>query len=126
MTTTDTDREATVAVQCTVPEYQRQEWEQHAEDLDMSLSEFLRCMTQAGRNGFTAQSNEASTESNQTRNSTEIVEFDLLAFIREHGPIDWDDIMTALEADVETYLNSLQTDGSVVYSGQAGGYVVTE
>lgn len=126
MTTTDTDREATVAVQCTVPEYQRQEWEQHADDLDMSLSEYLRCMTQAGRNGFTAQSDDTSTASDQAENSTEIVEFDLLAFIRERGPTDWDDVMTALEADVEESLNSLQTDGVVVYSGQAGGYVVSE
>lgn len=126
MTSSDTNSDASVAVQCTVPEYQRREWEQHAEDLDMSLSEFLRCMTQAGRNGFTDQSTASPTTPEQTSNTNAAIEFDLLSLIRENGPIDWDAVMTEIESTVEETLNNLQAEGSVVYSGKAGGYTVTE
>lgn len=43
------DAEESVAVKTTVPAYQRDEWDQHADELGMSRSEFLRCMVQAGR-----------------------------------------------------------------------------
>ncbi len=128
MTTMRDNGDATVAVQCTVPEYQRREWEQHADELDMSLSEFIRCMTQAGRNGFTDQPTASTPEqtTEQTIDSNGVLEFDLLAFIQEHGPTDWDDVLAALESDIEEALNSLQKDGPVVYNGRAGGYTVTD
>lgn len=126
MTTTDTQDDATVAVQCTVPEYQRREWEQHADELNMSLSEFLRCMTQAGRNDFNTQSTESPTTPNQTSDLNATIEFDLLSLIREHEPINWETVMAELESEVEKTLNTLQANGSVVYSGKAGGYTVTE
>jgi len=45
----DTER---VTVRTYVPKYQRDEWDDHAEDLDMSRSEFIRTMVQAGRRTF--------------------------------------------------------------------------
>ena len=45
----DTSR---VVVQTYVPAYQREEWDDHAEALDMNRSEFVRTMVQAGRRGF--------------------------------------------------------------------------
>ena len=44
-----TDR---VSVKTYVPAYQRAEWDDHADELDMSRSEFVRTMVQAGRRGF--------------------------------------------------------------------------
>src|SRR6056297_3482271 len=35
-----------------VPAYQKASWQDHADDLDMSQSEFVRTMVQAGRRGF--------------------------------------------------------------------------
>ncbi len=49
--TTDKDEER-VAITAYVPEYQREQWKGHANELEMSLSEFVRTMVQAGRKGF--------------------------------------------------------------------------
>jgi len=46
---TDTSR---VVVKTYVPAYQCEEWDDHAEDLGMSRSEFVKSMVQAGRRGF--------------------------------------------------------------------------
>lgn len=45
----DTSR---VAVKTYVPAYQKEAWAAEAEELDMSQSEFVRTMVQAGRRGF--------------------------------------------------------------------------
>lgn len=41
-------------VKTTVPAPQKQTWADHADELDMSLAEYLRCMTQAGRSKIEA------------------------------------------------------------------------
>ena len=40
------------SVRTYLPEYQKAKWEEHAEELGMSRSEFVRTMVQAGRRGF--------------------------------------------------------------------------
>lgn len=35
-----------------IPAYQKEEWKEHADELGMSQSEFIRCMVQAGRKVF--------------------------------------------------------------------------
>lgn len=47
----DVDTERT-CVQTYVPAYQREIWTDHADELEMSRSEFIRSMVQAGRRGF--------------------------------------------------------------------------
>ncbi|MDZ7701745.1 MAG: DUF5805 domain-containing protein [Halobacteriales archaeon] len=41
-----------VGVKTSVPRYQKEAWTEHADALDMSQSEFVRTMVQAGRRGF--------------------------------------------------------------------------
>ena len=54
--TDDADRSADererVQVKTTIPAYQKHAWREEADDLGMSLSEFVRSMVQAGRRGF--------------------------------------------------------------------------
>ena len=46
------DGEERTSVRTYVPEYQKEAWAAHADELDMSQSEFVRTMVQAGRSGF--------------------------------------------------------------------------
>ena len=48
----ETSNDTRVTINTYVPEYQRDLWKQHAELLDMNLSEFVRAMVQAGRRDF--------------------------------------------------------------------------
>jgi len=53
------------SVKTYVPEDQKAIWQDHADDLGMSQSEFVRTMVQAGRRGF--RSTEPITLSNPIR-----------------------------------------------------------
>lgn len=61
----DTER---VSVRTYVPAYQRDAWDEHAERLDMSRSEFVRTMVQAGREFFdeTAAQDESGSAGSDT------------------------------------------------------------
>ena len=43
-----------VSVKTSVPEYQKRAWTENADAMDMTQSEFVRTMVQAGRRGFEA------------------------------------------------------------------------
>ena len=62
--TVDTER---TAVKTYVPAYQKREWKDHAEELGMSQSEFVRTMVQAGRRGFEPpESDAAATDADRS------------------------------------------------------------
>lgn len=48
-------------VATSVHEEQKAIWEQEAEEMDMSLSEYVRSMVQAGRRGFNLTTDETAT-----------------------------------------------------------------
>ena len=50
--TADGEDTSRTQVRTYVPAYQKSEWESHADELDMSQSEFVRTMVQAGRTRF--------------------------------------------------------------------------
>ncbi|WP_267639336.1 DUF5805 domain-containing protein [Haloarchaeobius amylolyticus] len=120
-----------------VPEYQKDEWADHADELDMSQSEFVRTMVQAGRRKFDLPD---SPDSRANRGDQETVSGDsdsgdLTARVvdileREDGPCTWDDLLAAVSDDIEDRLDSalqdLQADGRVRYSGRESGYVTAE
>lgn len=117
-----------VAVKTYVPAYQRETWRDHAEDLGMSLSEFLRTMTQAGRRGFVEVGSETSVEpgdrpSNPRGDGLE----DLVLEAVGDGAASWEDLVEAAAGDVEDRLDEalsqLQDEGRLQYSGREGGYV---
>ena len=56
-----------VVVKTTVPAYQKREWAEHANDLDMSLSEFIRTMVQAGKRGYEPDCREGGFAANDPR-----------------------------------------------------------
>lgn len=129
----ETDTERTV-VKTYVPAYQREVWDDHAEELDMSRSEFVKTMVQAGRRGFSAETGQAadrernhSEDTTSTAGADESLETEVVEMLSTE-PRDWDELLAALTAEVEEGLDetlqALQDAGRVRYSGRDGGYVL--
>jgi len=120
-----------------VPTEQKDIWRSHADELDMSQSEFVRTMVQAGRSGFepadsddsaNAEDAEApSPDANPRGNGLEDRVVDVLA---DGGHYEWEALLAALTDDIEQRLDEilqeLQSAGRVRYSGRHGGYVLEE
>jgi len=123
-------------VQTYVPKYQKDEWKEHADELDMSLSEFVRSMVQAGRRGFTGSEtavSEAESEKSgagQQSNSDpqgQPLEDRVLSVLDDGESYNWDELVAAVTDDVEARLDEtlqeLQSRDEIRYSGRDGGYV---
>ncbi|WP_227130857.1 DUF5805 domain-containing protein [Halorubellus salinus] len=124
-----------------VPAYQKDAWVEHADRLDMSQSEFVRTMVQAGRRDFTVDGspaaadhpstpgpdrtgsgNDAEDDASDARSEFE----DRVYALLQEETRSWDDLLEAVTDDVEgrleDALQSLQAANKVVYSGRNGGY----
>ncbi|SDF31392.1 hypothetical protein SAMN04488067_103174 [Halorubrum xinjiangense] len=119
------------SVKTYVPTEQKDVWRDHADELDMSLSEFVRTMVQAGRRGFAPTDStgpeEPASETADPRGH------DLEKGVRtalESGPCSWDELVEAVVGDVEdeleATLDDLQERNRIRYSGRDGGYVLTD
>ncbi|MFB6229416.1 MAG: DUF5805 domain-containing protein [Halobacteriales archaeon] len=117
----DTDR---VAVKTYVPRYQKEAWQEQAAALDMSQSEFVRSMVQAGRRGF--DPDPENPESADATPSGENLEDRVLGVLASEGPLEWDELVGELtddfENELEEVLQRLQGENRVQYSGRQGGY----
>lgn len=102
------------SVKTYIPEYQKAEWAAHAADLEMSQSEFVRCMVQAGRRGF-APDRETPASKASTPRGNELKDRILARLTKDE--CDWDELMDSLignfEEDVEHALGELIESGSV-------------
>ncbi len=126
---TMSDRDDRVAVRTYVPESQRDLWDDAADELDMSRSEFVRTMVQAGRRSFdvplTPQS-ESSDDVTEVRDIERLV----VELLEEDQPRDWDELFTELTNgigdDLDDALQSLQHTNQISHSGRDGGYLLLE
>ena len=131
--TEETDR---TAVQTYVPAYQKDEWARAAEAMDMSRSEFVRSMVQAGRRGFDPRG--STPENGEDGNSEKSDDNDGAGSPLETEILDqlageclsWDELFEAVTDDIESQLEEtlqeLQAENRVQYSGPKGGYVLVE
>ncbi|MUV88969.1 hypothetical protein GJ629_02900 [Halapricum sp. CBA1109] len=127
----ETDR---VAVKTYVPAYQKAEWTDHAERLEMSQSEFVRTMVQAGRRGFLS-AEDGGTDGDDCESDadgTDAAELadrvqSVLSGSTHHS---WEELLESLTDDIETRLDEtlaeLQEDNVVRYSGRHGGYTLVD
>jgi len=128
MSDSDRDTERTV-VQTYVPTYQRETWDEHAEQLGMSRSEFVRTMVQAGRRGFGAATDQAADASGDSADSTDrSLDDRVREELAASGPLSWEDLLSAVTGDIESRLEEslqrLQANDELRYSGRQGGYVL--
>ncbi|WP_435358125.1 DUF5805 domain-containing protein [Haloarchaeobius sp. DFWS5] len=124
-----------------VPAYQKDHWTDHADELDMSQSEFVRTMVQAGRQKFGLPE---SPDNGSTEGKTESISGDserdgdtggamqqrvVSTLQSAEGAKSWEELLADVSDDVEARLDDaladLQSTGSVRYSGRDGGYVLT-
>ncbi|QZP38403.1 DUF5805 domain-containing protein [Halobaculum magnesiiphilum] len=152
MSDADADTER-VAVTARVPAYQKEAWVADAERLDMSQSEFLRTMVQAGRRDLgiadefgppagtdprsvpdhedqatSAGNEEGASPPSHPRGDG--LEDDLLGALSDAGVMSFDELVEAVTGDIEERVDEtmgeLQSRGLVRYSGRDGGYVPVE
>lgn len=131
---TDGTQDSRARVQTYVPEYQKAEWERHADELDMSLSEFLRSMVQAGRRGFDLEAQATdSREPAKDRSSTSKpqgsdLEEQVRSALENDEYVSWTTLLETVTHDVETRLEetlqTLQENDEVRHSGRQDGYVL--
>ena len=128
-----------VAVQTYLPEYQRDEWDAHADELDMSRSEFVKAMVQAGRRGFegeeppesepvVSESPSQGTDAGAASPPEESLEETVIDELDDVEYLSWEDLLAAVTDDIESRLENalqeLQSSGKVRYSGRHGGYTL--
>lgn len=135
------------AVKTFVPAYQKNEWKRHADELDMSQSEFVRTMVQAGRRDFDLGGSPSdapraetapgaggvegsASDSDAGTSSGDEIEDRVLSILSATEHLSWDELIEELTSDVEDRLDEtiqrLQTDNRVRYSGRHGGYALVE
>jgi len=125
------DEERT-AVKTYVPKYQKTAWADHADRLDMSQSEFVRTMVQAGRRDFDlgAEGGDSGAPSSDSDPGGDGLEDRVLETLEREGALSWDELLDRLagnfEDRLEGALDELQGNDRVRYSGRDGGYVIRE
>lgn len=140
------DDDQRVAVKTYVPSYQKDLWVDHADELDMSQSEFVRTMVQAGRRDFDVPGvgsethDGGTTDQDDTTGDGDAVanggvaprdRFDerIVDVLERDGAKDWEELTNELiddiEADVDAAIERLQEANRIRYSGRDGGYVLT-
>ena len=126
----DTSR---TVVKTYVPAYQKERWERHADDLEMSTSEFVRSMIQAGRHGFTdGTSNlpENQQDDTETAESSDGIESRVVSILAENEHCSWEELVAELTDNIEDRLDEalgqLQAESRVRHSGRHDGYTLVE
>ncbi len=114
-------------VQTYVPAYQREEWDEHADELGMSRSEFVRSMVQAGRSKFDPAV-DTDREGDHPSTAESDLETQVLDALEASGPLSWEALLSDVTGDIERRLEEtlaeLQAENRVQYSGRADGYVL--
>jgi hypothetical protein len=141
-----------VSVSTYVPAYQRATWEAEAESMDVSRSEYVRLMVQAGRRSFDLDGTDGTgavpsepqnvgpsekevTEHNPDEGHqpgsnprSDALEERVLDALDPDGYLGWDELVEeltgGLEDRLEETLDDLLTSGRVKHSGRHGGYTV--
>ncbi|SDZ83331.1 hypothetical protein SAMN04488065_0649 [Haloplanus vescus] len=118
----------TVPVKTYVPPYQKERWQEHADRLGMSQSEFVRTMVQAGRRDFEIPEQPSTEEPAEGGSSGLEPRVKDALNVEEHRSWDalLDEVTDGVEDRLEETLNELQEANVVQYSGRHGGYTLTD
>jgi len=111
-----------VSVKTRVPQYQKDAWQAHAAALDMSQSEYVRTMIQAGRRDFKLEPPEPRSRDADPGGSH--LETPLLEELSADEYQDFDAIVDSLAEEIEDLiddtLQELTASGKVAVSGRKG------
>jgi len=123
------------SVRTYVPAYQKAEWAEHADELEMSLSEYVRTMVQAGKRGFGGVDELDSEQTPEEPDSGDAtpgvggLESSVLEALAD-GPLEFDALVDVVadefRRDVDDVLGRLEERGRVEHDRLEGGYRVTD
>ncbi|SEV94564.1 DUF5805 domain-containing protein [Halobacterium jilantaiense] len=117
--------EGRAVVKTYVPPEQKSVWREHADDLDMSQSEYLRTMVQAGRKGFLTGPEEGG--SGDATPGGDGLEDRVLDVVDSAGVVSWDELVAELSGDFEDRLDdavqTLSENGTIRFDPRREGYV---
>ncbi|RRJ28145.1 DUF5805 domain-containing protein [Halocatena pleomorpha] len=122
----------TVSIKVHMPQWQKKRWVANADQLDMSQSEFVRSMVQAGRRGFWESSEPPEAGSSDATPRGNDLETRVLDVLRnsDRDYLDWEELLAGVTDDIEEQLeatlDSLQETNQVKYSGRNGGYTIQD
>ncbi|MFB6131960.1 MAG: DUF5805 domain-containing protein [Halanaeroarchaeum sp.] len=134
----ETDR---AVVTTYLPQRQKEIWQDHADALDMSQSEFVKTMVQAGRRWFDTDKSgtsaaptsgpdpQGSGTENRGSNESGPNDFEsvVLDALDEHAKLSWEELLNIVTEDVEAELadaiNRLQERNEISHNPRQGGYV---
>lgn len=124
MSTNET--EETVTAKTYIPPNQKQHWQDHADELNMNQSEFIRTMVQAGRKNFEIDC-ETSPDTDATPGGQGLEET-ILDLLETDEVLEWGELLSELtdsvESELETTLDALQEENRIKYSGRHNGYIL--
>lgn len=122
-----------VQVKTRIPPWQKEQWQEHADQLGMSQSEFIRTMVQAGRRELGLGEEDGTIEEGDAAGSNprgRDLEVRVEAALSQQGPLGWDELVETVvdnvEQQVEDALDELQSSNQVRYSGRNGGYEIVD
>lgn len=111
-----------------VPEYQKSEWQAHADELGTTDSEYVRLMVQAGRSGFLDDRRSSATGDGNPRGSG--LEDRILDVLRSEEYCSWDQLVDHVTDDIEERIEqallTLQNENLVNHNPRLGGYAIIE
>lgn len=114
-----------ISVKTYVPADQKRAWERHADELNMSMSEFIRTMVQSGRQPFDVERS-AEIDATPGVDDVETVVLDVI----ESGGATWEEltehVVGDIEAQIEIALTELQQSGTVIHNGRTGRYEILD
>ena len=119
------------SVKTYIPAEQKSRWQDHADELGMSQSEFVRTMVQAGMRGFTTSkpTNPVEPTSKGSNPRGDSLERQIEVALSEE-PRSWEELVDVVvgdfEAQLESALDSLQDENRVRYNGRKGGYTLID
>lgn len=106
---------------------EKTDWEAHADELDMSLAEFIRTMVNAGRREFDLEPVEIG--SHTTNPWGETLEKEVQELLEERGPATvadiHDDLDDVPDDRIDEHLQTLQDHGRIEHIGPGKGYALT-
>lgn len=110
------------AVQVTVPSHQLEQWDELAEQNNMSRSMFVRACVEAGRKQLAELD---PTENEPTDTS---LESNIINVISEENGIQTDDlvekVLEPVKDDIYDEIEQLDEEGRISFSPREGGYVL--
>ena len=119
------------SVKTYVPAEQKDRWQEHADELGMSQSEFVRTMVQAGRRGFSLAESGKAAEPDPSGSDPRGDDLETrVESALGDGPLSWEELVEAVVGDfedqLEETLDALQDRNRVRYNGRKGGYILTD